>query len=208
MDGALQSQAASQLAAWDQHAPRYTSYPTVPAWTSPITGGFEAEALSDLREPVQVYVHVPFCEEQCAFCGCNMVVARQRRAGRRYLDALRQRVRSLPLPAERVRGVRLHLGGGTPTWFSPDELVELVEIVSTRFQWTDDVERSIEVDPAVTTDAHLDVLNALGFNRLSMGVQSFDPGVLAAVGRAPDGGRWRNSSRDPASCAGPGSPWT
>lgn len=180
---------ATWLASWDQSAPRYTSYPTVPAWKKEVLPSFEAEALARVREPVQVYVHVPFCVEQCAFCGCNMVVARQRRAGRRYLDALRVRVARLPLTADRIRAQQLHLGGGTPTWFTPEELAELVEIVSTRFSWEEGHERSIEVNPAVTSDAHLDELDELGFNRLSMGVQSFDDRVLAAVGRKPDGGR-------------------
>ncbi len=177
----------SELNAWDQPGPRYTSYPTVPEW-GPLAPSSVEQALGCARPPAQVYVHVPFCAEQCSFCGCNMVVAGRREIGQKYLDNLRQQVQSLPLPQERIPVQRIHLGGGTPTWFMPEELQELHRILMERFTPTDDAEISIEADPQITTFEHLDALNAVGFNRLSLGVQSFDPVVLQAVNRP----QWRS----------------
>ncbi len=139
--------------------------------------------LRALRGPAAVYVHVPFCKEQCSFCGCNMVVAGRREPGRRYLAALEAQLAALPLPSETTDVVRIHLGGGTPTWFTPDELGTLFGILRQRFRPLPGCEISIEADPDVTTADHVDALAALGATRLSLGVQSFDEVVLAAVNR-------------------------
>ena len=171
-----------ELKAWDRSGPRYTSFPTVPMWGALEVAVVE-EALGRLRQPAQLYVHVPFCAEQCSFCGCNMVVAGRREIGRKYLDDLRLQVEGLPLPAEKVTVARIHLGGGTPTWLSPDEMQELHGILLTRFVPVEGAELSVEADPQITTEAHLEALGELGFNRLSLGVQSFDPVVLEAVNR-------------------------
>ncbi|MEE2751531.1 MAG: oxygen-independent coproporphyrinogen III oxidase [Myxococcota bacterium] len=177
----------SELKAWDKPGPRYTSYPTVPVW-GPLGQEAVEKALGCAKPPAQVYVHVPFCAEQCSFCGCNMVVAGRREIGQKYLENVRQQVRALPLASQQIPVQRIHLGGGTPTWFTPEELQELHEILMERFTPTPDAEISIEADPQITTFAHRDALNTVGFNRLSLGVQSFDPVVLKAVNRP----QWRS----------------
>jgi oxygen-independent coproporphyrinogen-3 oxidase len=165
-------------------APRYTSYPPVPRWGA-IDPAAVASALSAIRSPAQVYVHIPFCVSQCTFCGCNMVVAGRREAGMRYLRALQTQLTGLPLPAARIPVQRIHLGGGTPTWLTPDELSVLMGILTARLVPEPGAELSVEANPHVTTPEHLDRLRELGFTRLSLGVQSLDEGVLEAVGRAP-----------------------
>jgi oxygen-independent coproporphyrinogen-3 oxidase len=170
--------APEELVAWDRAGPRYTSYPTVPRWTE-LDPSLVRRALARAQPPAQVYAHVPFCREQCWFCGCTQVVAGRRDAGDKYLDAISRQVLTMPsLEVDRV-----HLGGGTPTWLDVEQLGRLWAILRSRFSPTDDAELSIEADPEVTSIEQLDLLGEQGFRRLSLGVQSFDPKVLAAVNR-------------------------
>ena len=178
----------SELRRWDRPGPRYTSYPTVPVW-GPLSQDAVDAALSQAREPAQVYLHVPFCAEQCTFCGCNMVVAGRRFIGERYIQLIEKQLAELPLPGQRLKVQRIHWGGGTPTWFTPDEMVQLHRLVLTRFEPIEGAELSIEADPQITTREHLEALAAEGYNRLSLGVQSFDDGVLTAVNRPQWGER-------------------
>jgi len=171
------------LLRYTRPGPRYTSYPTAPAWQTDFPESGWTEGLQKLDGPVSVYVHVPFCEEQCSYCACNMVVARRRAAGTRYLDALEKQVRALPLSAARLDVDRLHLGGGTPTWLDPDELERLFDLIALRFRILPEARISVEADPAVTRVEHLETLSKRGARRLSLGVQSFDEVVLAAVNR-------------------------
>lgn len=176
---------AQFLLAHDRPGPRYTSYPTVPHWNAEASPGLLADAVDALDggEPISVYVHVPFCREQCLYCGCNMVVSRLPAAGDRYVDALERQWDGLLGSRARWPMVRLHLGGGTPTWLAPDVLARLFAMIRARTSRPAGAGISIEADPEVTTDAHLDVMAAAGVTRLSLGVQSFDPEVLAAVHR-------------------------
>ncbi len=178
----------SELRRWDRPGPRYTSYPTVPVWGALSRAETDA-ALGRAREPAQVYLHVPFCAEQCTFCGCNMVVAGRRPIGERYIALVERQLHELPLPAERLAVQRIHWGGGTPTWFTPEEMVRLHQLLLTRFEPIEGAELSIEADPQITTRAHLEALAEQGYNRLSLGVQSFDDGVLTAVNRPQWGER-------------------
>jgi len=171
------------LLRYTRPGPRYTSYPTAPAWQADFPESGWTEGLRQLEGPVSVYVHVPFCEEQCSYCACNMVVARRREAGTRYLNALEKQVRALPLSAEQLDVDRLHLGGGTPTWLDPEELERLFDILALRFRTLPDARVSVEADPAVTRVEHLEALARRGARRLSLGVQSFDEVVLTAVNR-------------------------
>jgi oxygen-independent coproporphyrinogen-3 oxidase len=173
------------LLSWTRRGPRYTSYPTVPEWKDELPDSALSDAIERIEGRASVYVHVPFCREQCSFCGCTMVVSGRRGPGRRYLDALKKQLQSLRFSGgkERLEVVRIHFGGGTPTWFSPDELTELWTALRTRFAPIEGAELSVEVDPEVTTDEHVDALAAAGVTRLSLGVQSFDDTVLAAVNR-------------------------
>jgi len=158
--------------------PRYTSYPTVPQWTEAPVEALASRLQAD--RPTQAYVHIPFCKEQCTFCGCNMVVAGRREPGERYLSALQLQLDALGAPRATER---IHLGGGTPTWYGPDELVRLYQMIFEHFIPAPGAEISVEADPDVTTTEQIDTLAELGVNRLSLGVQSFDDGVLQAVQR-------------------------
>lgn len=174
---------AELIARHNTPGPRYTSYPTAPSWDRRFPDAELGPALARLSGPASVYVHVPFCKEQCLYCGCTMAVAGRQVAGDRYLDALQQHLDDLPLPAEAWPVERLHFGGGTPTWLSPEQLDRLFDLVARRFVDTPHLVRSLEADPAVTTEDHLDLLAERGLHRLSLGVQSFDPVVLEAVQR-------------------------
>lgn len=168
----------AELARFDRPGPRYTSYPTVPNWTELPPGTVE-DALSRMDHPAQLYVHVPFCEQQCRFCGCTQVVAGRRSAGDTYLDRLDAQVERMPHFAVH----RIHLGGGTPTWLDTTQLRRLARIVTRRAHPMPDCELSVEADPEITTLDQLRMLTSMGFRRLSLGVQSFDERVLAAVDR-------------------------
>lgn len=172
------------LARFDQKLPRYTSYPTVPSW-GPLPPSAVPDALAAVDQPVQLYVHVPFCEQQCRFCACNQVVAGRQDAGDRFLDDLALQVGRMP----RLHVNRLHLGGGTPTWLDCAQLTRLMSLLRGHFHMAADADLSLEADPEVTTAAQLQVLHDAGFRRLSLGVQSFDPKVLLAVDRPQLGDR-------------------
>lgn len=180
-----------EIARLRRHArpgPRYTSYPTVPHWGGGAPGVLQ-DGLASLRGDIAVYVHVPFCREQCLYCGCTMVVARQQAAGDRYLDALAAQLAAWPALDASVRMTRLHLGGGTPTWLTPTQLERLFGIVGAYVRPGDGLRASVEAAPEQTTEAHLRTLARHGVTRVSFGVQSLDRAVCEAVDRVwdPDG---------------------
>lgn len=176
------------LRRYDRPGPRYTSYPTAVEFHEAFGPEDHAARLEEASRradaPLSMYVHLPFCEERCLYCGCNVVITRHRQVARRYLDALK---REIDLVAARLGGRRglsqLHLGGGTPTYYTPAELQELTSAIFERFTVLPDAELAVEIDPRVTTLAHLEGLARAGFNRLSLGVQDFDPVVQKAVNR-------------------------
>lgn len=173
---------------YDVAGPRYTSYPTAPHFHE----GFDAAAYAEnvrrtTREhpaDLSIYVHLPFCRHACYFCACNTIFTKDRGAGDRYVGLLEREmdlVRGLMATVKPVR--QLHWGGGTPTFSPPETLERLILAITERFPLADDAEASIEVDPRETTPRHLEVLAARGFNRLSLGIQDFDPAVQKAVHR-------------------------
>lgn len=171
----------------DVAGPRYTSYPTVPEWSSDFgqVEAAQAFAEADKRDdPLGLYVHIPFCKERCRFCGCNVVVTRSTAAADRYLDYL-ERELDLILPAlpQRRRVSQLHWGGGTPTFLEEAQIRRLYRILFDRFDLAPNAEVALEVDPVVTTRSQLQLLAELGFNRISMGVQDFDPDVQEGINR-------------------------
>ena len=176
---------------YDVPVPRYTSYPTVPHWTdAPTTDEWQrslALAASPADASLALYVHVPFCESLCTFCGCNTVITRDHGKGAPYVDlVLRELDRYLELvPALASRPVRqLHLGGGTPTFLSSTELSRLIDGIGARVQIAGQFcEGSIEVDPRVTSAEQLQVLFDKGITRVSLGVQDIDPEVQRLVNR-------------------------
>ena len=178
---------ADLIQRYDRPGPRYTSYPPATEFHEDV--GAEAyaqhlERASQEDAPLSLYVHLPFCEERCLYCGCNVVITKKRPVMRHYLDVLYKEIRAV---AKRLGGRRklsqYHWGGGTPTYLSPEETRELQTVVLSEFEIEPDAEVAIEVDPRVTTNEHLDVLHDIGFNRLSMGVQDFTPEVQEAVNR-------------------------
>jgi oxygen-independent coproporphyrinogen-3 oxidase len=176
------------LSAYDRPGPRYTSYPTAPQFSTAFGREHYERALDRAAEragePLSLYVHIPFCEARCTYCGCSVVISPRRGPEVRYLDAVD---RELELVAGRLDTRRslgqLHWGGGTPTYLTPEQCERLFDSITRRFTLAEGAEVSVEVDPCVTTEAHLATLRRLGFNRISMGVQDFDPQVQHAVRR-------------------------
>ncbi len=175
------------LKKYDRPGPRYTSYPTAPEW-SPAFG--EAQYQEHLARadrqggPLSVYVHLPFCREMCRFCGCNVIATHDRTRADHYLDLLEKEVAAVAarLPTRRAVS-QLHWGGGTPTFLDEKQLTRCHGILARHFTFTPGAELAIEVDPAVTSRSQIDTLARLGFNRISMGVQDFDPKVQETVQR-------------------------
>jgi len=172
----------------DVVAPRYTSYPTVPEWSADFMAVDHATALRRAGETpeaaLSLYVHLPFCRELCSYCGCNVVVTRDQARVERYLAALDQEIAHVAsLLGDRRRVARLHLGGGTPTFLDERQLTRLWATLTSHFQLEPGAEVALEIDPVVTTKAQLSLLGSFGFNRISMGVQDFDPDVQRAVNR-------------------------
>jgi oxygen-independent coproporphyrinogen III oxidase len=173
---------------YDRPGPRYTSYPPAPHFTEAVGPDAALEALSARGEdapPLSLYAHLPFCESMCTFCGCNVVISRDHAIVERYLAGLEKEI---DLAARALAGgprevAQFHLGGGTPTFFSESELARLHAMVAERFAFLPGAELALEVDPRVTTTAHVRTLARLGFTRMSMGVQDFEPRVQEAVNR-------------------------
>ena len=185
---AVKSIAVDLLRRYDRPGPRYTSYPTAVEFTERFTEAdyraHLAEAAARPHEPLSLYVHLPFCEERCSFCGCMVIITKKREVAARYLEYLAREVDMLAAALEgRRRVVQYHWGGGTPTYLNPAQIEALHATVARAFDVQPGAEVAIEVDPRVTSVDQLRLLRALGFNRLSLGVQDFTPEVQAAVNR-------------------------
>lgn len=164
--------------------PRYTSYPSANLWT-PADETFAMKAFKRAgTQPLSLYVHVPFCEKLCFYCGCNMMVNHSDQRVERYLRAIEIEAEYVSKQINgRPKVVQLHLGGGTPTHLDEAQLERLVAALRKHYDFADELEASIEIHPPVTTDGQLRTLRKLGFNRLSMGVQDFDPEVQQRINR-------------------------
>lgn len=176
------------LARYNKPGPRYTSYPTAVEFHDGVGEAAYRESLAKADrhpdEPLSLYVHLPFCEERCAYCGCFVVITKHRDVTDNYLDYLEREIDLLAahLPHRR-RVSQLHWGGGTPTYYTAAQLQRLFTRLTRHFTFTPDAEIGVEIDPRVTSAEQLSVLRGLGFNRLSMGVQDFAPEVQEAVNR-------------------------
>ncbi|PQA78724.1 oxygen-independent coproporphyrinogen III oxidase [Rhodoferax sp. TS-BS-61-7] len=179
------------LTRFDVAGPRYTSYPTADRFVEAFTADDYAQALAQRRSgaaalalPLSLYVHIPFCESLCYYCACNKIITKHHDKAATYLRYLS---REVDLHTERMGTgqtvSQLHLGGGSPTFLSDTELRELMGMLRRNFNFAPGGEYSIEVDPRTVDAARLDTLAELGFNRLSFGVQDFDPAVQKAVHR-------------------------
>lgn len=174
---------------YDVAGPRYTSYPTAVQFHTGFGEDQYREAAVRSRasgRPLSLYFHLPFCDTVCFYCACNKIITKNRARALPYLERLH---REIALQAELLGGERivdqLHWGGGTPTFISHDEMRELMGVTRRHFRLHDGDrgEYSIEVDPREVKEGTLALLREIGFNRLSMGVQDFDPEVQRAVNR-------------------------
>ena len=182
---------AELLRRYDKSGPRYTSYPTaVQFHTNFSETDYRAWAKrtneASPARPLSLYFHLPFCDTVCFYCACNKVVTKDRKRASPYLDRLHREIAMQGELFDRARIVeQLHWGGGTPTFISHEEIQELMNVTRKHFRLRDDDlgEYGIEVDPREVRPETLALLRSVGFNRLSMGVQDFEPVVQKAVNR-------------------------
>ena len=177
------------LKKYDRPGPRYTSYPTAPYLHEGVGHDeYIAYLQNDVKlknnDDLSLYFHIPFCDTLCYFCGCNMMVTRNREKIEEYIGYLDKELRTLKPHIEGSHKVaQLHWGGGTPTHLDPDQIRRLGSLIHDHFDFNRDAEISVEIDPRELTREHLQALRDVGFNRCSMGVQDFDPKVQQAVNR-------------------------
>ena len=172
---------------FDISGPRYTSYPTADRFQANPGAQLLVDALQERptpEQPLSLYVHLPFCSTVCYYCGCNKVITTDHQKSSRYLDYLE---REIDLQLQSLSGSRsvaqLHWGGGTPTFLSDDEMRRLMGILRSRFDFLPEGEYSIEIDPRSVDPQRAHLLAEMGFNRMSLGIQDFDPLVQQAVNR-------------------------
>jgi oxygen-independent coproporphyrinogen-3 oxidase len=175
------------LARYNRPGPRYTSYPTAPVWNDSFGPAdlekVHAEA-DGAQSPVSLYMHLPFCESLCLFCACNVIIQKDHTVAPPYLDVLKKELAHVSSKISRQREVvQFHWGGGTPTYLTPPQIEDLFGATRAHFTFSPEAEIGIEVDPRVTSRAHLESLRKLGFNRLSMGIQDFEPLVQKTIHR-------------------------
>ncbi len=173
---------------YNRPGPRYTSYPTVPAWTEPFGEDQYRRALQELADrpddELALYLHLPFCAKHCHYCGCNALITRDKDAVDRYLDLVEKEI---ALVTEIIgtgrKVVQLHWGGGTPNYLKNPQLKRALELFRDVFDVAADAEISLEIDPRIASPEQAAYLRELGFNRISLGVQDFEPRVQEAIGR-------------------------
>ena len=180
---------------WDQDliqkynysGPRYTSYPTALEFNELFN---EQDFLTSVtlypEKPLSIYVHIPFCHKLCYFCGCNKMVTRQHHKVTKYLEALKQEIiNRAPLFKNKIV-TQMHWGGGTPTYLNDEEIEWLIDVLKDNFQFANNIEQSIEIDPREITPKTIDHLALVGFNRLSMGIQDFNQEIQTLINREQD----------------------
>ena len=176
-----------QFIKYSKPGPRYTSYPTAVEFSEDFTYERYVEKLKnrDAKKPLSLYVHLPFCRSACYFCGCNVVFTSKEEKKVRYLEYLRQEVKLLAETMDTSgEVVQFHFGGGTPTFYSAEQLDEIMTFIKKDFpNFSKEAEISCEIDPRFFNEDQMKVLKKHGFNRISFGVQDFDPKVQQAVHR-------------------------
>ncbi len=175
---------------YDKAGPRYTSYPTAPMFHAGIDGDAYAQTLKSVADsdaPLSLYIHIPFCNTVCYYCGCNKIVTKKYERAEPYLALLLKEIDHVAEVMGNTRRpvTQLHLGGGTPTFLSDEQMRRLTDHLHQRFNFVSDEqgEYGIEMDPRECSEHTVSTLRACGFNRMSMGVQDFDPIVQKAVNR-------------------------
>jgi oxygen-independent coproporphyrinogen-3 oxidase len=173
---------------FDIEAPRYTSYPTAPIWNADYTTAHYKQRLQRLNQqntPLSLYIHVPFCTKRCYYCACNVVIRKPNETvGDEYLNYLSKELDLITQDLGTQHPLeQLHIGGGTPTFLSDQQLSELMAMLKRYFNLSTLGECAIEVDPRSVDPSRIEHLYQLGFNRLSFGIQDFDPDVQDYIGR-------------------------
>ncbi len=165
--------------------PRYTSYPTALEFNEEFKYDDYIKYLENGKDKLSIYVHLPFCRSACYFCGCNVVFTSKEDKLDRYVEYLKKEIDILVNHIDTNREViQFHFGGGTPTYYSADSLDEIVTYIKSRFtNWSKDAEISCEIDPRFFNEDQMKVFVKHGFNRISFGVQDFDPKVQEAIHR-------------------------
>ena len=174
---------------YDVSGPRYTSYPTADRFVEAFAEAdyrnwLGKRNIGGINQPLSLYVHLPFCDTLCYYCGCNKVVTRDHGRSAKYIKYLGREIAAVGARLGEDRRIcQLHWGGGTPTFLSREEMAALMHLVDAQFIREPHAECSIEVDPRRVEPGRMQFLAGLGFNRVSVGVQDFDPGVQKAVHR-------------------------
>jgi oxygen-independent coproporphyrinogen III oxidase len=176
------------LRKYDVRGPRYTSYPTAPQFSDAVgEHEYRINAMQTRAntEPLSLYVHIPFCRTVCFYCGCNKVITANYRRAEAYLDRLAQEMAMQGEMFELREVTQLHFGGGTPTYLNEADLHRVMSDLHRNFAMCTEASRefSIEIDPRTVTPEKIHLLAELGFNRMSLGVQDFDPDVQRVVNR-------------------------
>lgn len=189
MTNMMNPELLSLLNKYDVPTPRYTSYPTVPYWdfkTLSAEAWKQSVVNTYTREngELSIYIHLPYCEQLCTFCACNKRISKNHAVEEPYIETL---LREWKMYRHLLPGTpvirEIHLGGGTPTFFSPERLKQLILGITQNCTITPDHEFSVEVHPNYTKEAHLKALSEVGFNRISLGIQDFDPTVQYVINR-------------------------
>lgn len=171
------------------NAPRYTSYPTADRFSLDFGITEQLSQINKVFTPefdqaVSLYIHIPFCNTLCLYCGCNKIITNNRNKITEYLKYLaKEFVLYHQLIGKKLPVVQLHFGGGSPSWLSIDEVHQVMELVRSYFDLSNVAEIAMELDPRHVTDEFMEALHNEGFNRVSLGVQDFDPDVQKAVNR-------------------------
>jgi oxygen-independent coproporphyrinogen-3 oxidase len=189
MERQFQSIDIGILRKYDKPGPRYTSYPTAPIFTHEFGPDQLREEIiltngDGAHSDISLYIHFPFCDTLCYFCGCTMLVTHSRERIKEYNEYVKKEISLIhPLISSSRHVTQLHWGGGTPSYLEPDEITDMSSFVRNNFTLTQDIEASVEIDPRGLTFKHMKALHDGGFNRVSMGVQDLNKKVQAAVNR-------------------------
>lgn len=172
---------------YNYSGPRYTSYPTALEFDDSFTEGDLLSAIAGSKsDKLSLYIHIPFCAKLCYYCGCNKVITRHQHKADQYIEYLAAEiVKRAPL-FKHYTVTQMHWGGGTPTFLNPEQIIKLSSLLKSHFNFAEQGEYSIEVDPREIELSMLDALKEAGFNRISIGVQDFNKEVQVAVNREQD----------------------
>jgi coproporphyrinogen III oxidase, anaerobic (EC 1.3.99.22) len=177
----------SLIEKYDKPGPRYTSYPPATEFTESVGKEDYKKKLLESNQgkrPLSLYIHIPFCESACWFCGCNVIISHRKDVSKRYLDYLYREMELLGRYLDKSRKVvQIHWGGGTPNFLTVEEMEELFSKMKENFSVDEDAEISVEIDPRYLSEGQLETLRQLGFNRVSMGLQDLDEEVQRAINR-------------------------